>query len=51
VVELPVVMRPRMAGKSKITPVRTAFWIFNGVISLSAAWLRPATAHSEDSVL
>ena len=51
VTEVPVVMRPRIAGKSKITPVRTAFWIFNGVLSLSAAWLRPASVHSEESVL
>jgi glycosyltransferase involved in cell wall biosynthesis len=50
VVEMPVVMRPRAAGKSKITPARTAFWIFNGVISLFAAWLRP-TAPAEESVL
>jgi glycosyltransferase involved in cell wall biosynthesis len=50
VVELPVVMRPRVAGKSKITPARTAFWIFNGVVSLSAAWLRPS-ARAEERVL
>lgn len=40
--EYPVVMRPRVAGKSKITPLKSAYWVLNGVVSLGAAYLRPA---------
>jgi glycosyltransferase involved in cell wall biosynthesis len=50
VVELPVTMRPRVAGKSKITPARTAFWVFNGVVSLSAEWMRPRAGADERSL-
>lgn len=42
--ELPVVMHHRVAGKSKITPVKSLFWVFNGVLSLLAASLRPRGA-------
>jgi glycosyltransferase involved in cell wall biosynthesis len=38
--EYPVVMRYRAAGSSKITPWKTFFWVFNGVVSLGAASLR-----------
>lgn len=39
--ELPVVMHLRTAGASKITPIKSVFWVFNGVLSLLAASLRP----------
>lgn len=42
VVEYSVVMEPRKAGASKITPLKSFYWVFNGVVSLSAACLRPA---------
>jgi glycosyltransferase involved in cell wall biosynthesis len=39
--EVPVQMRPRAAGASKITPWRSVYWILNGVVSLGVACLRP----------
>ena len=38
--EYPVVMLYRKAGKSKITPGKTLFWVFNGAVSLAAATTR-----------
>jgi hypothetical protein len=38
--EYPVTMHRRIAGTSSITPVKTFFYVFNGVISIFAASLR-----------
>lgn len=46
--EVPVVMHVRTAGKSKITPLRSLFWVFNGILSLLAASLRPRHTRSGD---
>ena len=49
--EVPVIVVPRKAGKSKITPARSLYWIFNGVVSLGVAILRPrATALEEPEI-
>ncbi len=42
--EVPVVVRPRVVGSSKITPLRSLYWILNGVVSLGVACLRPHRA-------
>ena len=47
VTEVPVVMVHRKAGKSKITPAKTVFWVFNGAVSLAAATTRPRLVVAE----
>jgi glycosyltransferase involved in cell wall biosynthesis len=44
--EVPVVMLHRKAGRSKITPGKTFFWVFNGAVSLAAATTRPRVVAS-----
>ncbi len=38
--EYPTVMRERIAGSSSITPLKTFFYVFNGIVSIYAAALR-----------
>lgn len=45
--EVPVMMRPRAAGESKITTWKSAYWVFNGVVSLTVACLRPRHATTD----
>jgi glycosyltransferase involved in cell wall biosynthesis len=42
--EVPVMVRPRVVGASKITPLRSVYWVLNGVVSLGVACLRPGAA-------
>jgi hypothetical protein len=51
IAEITVTMRPRLAGRSSITPLRSAYFIFKAVLICSVGAMRGREPESQEHVL